>query len=95
MATGQATIHPLYEMNMGVEKKILGVNGSIKLFGHDIFHLYHLKMDLSTPTQQASTSERDNRLMVGLSFSYKFGRGMNLQKRHQDNSENENKRINL
>lgn len=95
MATGQATIHPLYEANLGIEKKILGGNGSIKLFGHDIFHLYHLMMDLSTPTQQASTSERDNRLMVGLSFSYKFGRGMNLQKRHQDNSENENKRINL
>lgn len=95
MAAGQATISPIWQVHVGMQKKILKNKGSINLFVRDIFHSYRYKMSLEVPGQRASTCERNDNTIVGISFSYLFKKGRTSKERAWKNGTDETKRVNL
>ncbi|WP_195372366.1 MULTISPECIES: outer membrane beta-barrel family protein [Parabacteroides] len=95
MAAGQATISPILQVHAGLQKKILKNNGSINLFVRDMFHSYRYKMSLEVPGQRASTYERNDNTVVGISFSYRFKKGSESKERAWKNGTDETKRVNL
>ncbi|WP_288205087.1 outer membrane beta-barrel family protein [uncultured Parabacteroides sp.] len=95
MAAGQATISPIWQVHAGLQKKILKNNGSINLFVRDMFHSYRYKMSLEVPGQRASTYERNDNTVVGISFSYRFKKGNESKERAWKNGTDETKRVNL
>lgn len=95
MIAGPLAQHPLGEVNIGIEKKVLRGRGSIRLFGRDLFHTYRLKRDIPTPSQQAHTWERQNRSVAGISFTYRLSRGTEAKNSRPNSGTDESKRINL
>ncbi len=95
MAAGQATIYPLWQINVGIQKKIWKGRGTIQLFARDIFHSNVSRMSVMTPTQHAFIKERMNRTVVGISLTYRINRGLEVKESHRKHSVDESKRINL
>jgi hypothetical protein len=78
---GQTTAGPISNTSAGIQKKILNGNGTIRLKADDIFRTL-VNRSVTTGLGQATainTSEWDTRLL-GLSFSYRFGKAANARK---------------
>lgn len=68
MAAGQATLSPVWQVNCGIQKKVLKDKATVGLFARDIFHSYRYNMELAVPGQRAFTKERYDNTLVGISF---------------------------
>lgn len=95
MAAGQATISPIWQVNCGIQKKILKNKATISLFARDILHSYRYNMTLTVPGQQAFTKERYDNTLVGVSFSWRFSKGYEMKKSGRKSDIDQSKRINL
>ena len=95
LIAGPFTLCPIGEMNLGIEKKILGGKGSLRLFARDVWHTHRLKREIRTPGQRAYTAERQNRSVAGISFTYRLSRGTEAKDSGRNSGTDESKRINL
>ncbi|MCD8267125.1 MAG: TonB-dependent receptor [Parabacteroides sp.] len=95
MAAGQVTISPFWQVNGGVQKKILKNKATVSLFARDIFHSYQYKMELTVPGQRAFTNERYDNTFVGISFSWLFSKGYETKESGRKSDIDQSKRINL
>lgn len=95
MAAGQATIDPLWQINAGIRKKLWNGKATLQLFARDIFHSNLSKTSVITPTQQAFIKERTSKTVVGISFTYRLNRGLEVKESRKKRSIDESKRINL
>ena len=95
MAYGQATLHPFSEVNLGARMKIFRGKGAIGIFVKDLFNTNFQKINLLVSEKRAWIVERENKRMIGISFSYRFQKGSKMKERKQKNSIKEMKRVNL
>ena len=95
MAYGQATLHPFSEVNLGARMKIFRGKGAIGIFVKDLFNTNFQKINLLVSEKRAWIVERENKRMIGISFSYRFQKGSKMKERKQKNSIEEMKRVNL
>lgn len=95
MAIGQGTLTPFWQMNGGVQKKVLKDKGTISLFARDLFQSLRQKMELDISDQRAVAIDRQDNTVVGVSFSYRFSKGFEVKESRRKNSMDESKRINL
>jgi hypothetical protein len=82
---GQTTNDPISITSAGIQKKVLNGNGTLRLKADDIFHTL-INRQVTTGLGQASfinTGESDTRV-IGLSFSYRFGKAANARKSNHD-----------
>lgn len=95
MAVGQGTLSPFWQVNGGVQKKVLKDKGTISLFARDLFQSLRQKMELDISGQRAIAIDRQDNTVVGISFSYRFSKGFEVKESRRKNSMDESKRINL
>jgi len=93
----QAGSTPSYNISAGIQKTILKKQGTIRLKMDDIFHTMRRNSQTIGINQVSSFHEgqTDTRLL-GLSFSYRFGREANARKRNHNTggAGDEEKRVN-
>lgn len=95
MAAGQATLSPVWQVNCGIQKKVLKDKATVGLFARDIFHSYRYNMELAVPGQRAFTKERYDNTLVGISFSWRFSKGYETKDSGRKSDIDQSKRINL
>lgn len=95
MVYGQATVHPFSEVSLGIRKKILRGNGTVSVFVKDLFDTDQQKIDLLVSGKRGWVDERENKRLVGVSFSYRFRQGSEVKERKRKNAIDETKRVNL
>lgn len=95
MAYGQATVHPAFEMNVGIRKKVFRGKGSVTLFAKDIFDTNWQKVDVRAIGTQAFVDERPNRRVLGIAFTWRFQKGSEVEESRRKNEVDETKRVNL
>ncbi|MDD2436102.1 MAG: TonB-dependent receptor [Massilibacteroides sp.] len=94
MAEGQAHIHPLGQVSVGIRKNILKNKASLQFFVEDIFATDRVHIDLIGTTRGWYTEKRDSR-RVGLLFIWRFNSGSTIKDSRQRDRLEESKRINL
>lgn len=95
MAYGQATVHPVLEVNIGVQKKVLKGKGSISLFIKDLFNTKYEKIDMPIADGHAYASSDFKQRVLGIAFSWRFQKGSEVKERKQKVGIDEMKRVNL
>lgn len=95
MAYGQATVHPAFEMNVGIQKKVFRGKGSVTLFAKDIFDTNLQKVDVRALGTRAFVDERRNKRVVGIAFMWRFQKGSETKESRRKSEVDETKRVNL
>lgn len=95
MAYAQATVHPLLEVNMGIQKKVFGNRATVTLFAKDLFNTNYQKVDIQALGAQAFLDERHNKRVLGIAFSWRFQKGGEAKESMRKNGVDETKRVNL
>lgn len=92
--SGQIIIHPMGQLNAGIQKQILKNKGSIKLNVGDIFKTMAPSGNVNFQSTEASFSqERDTRVAT-ISFNYRFGKPIKgIQKRKTGGAGAEQNRV--
>lgn len=78
---GQTTGDPIWNINGGIQKKVLHDNGTIRIKADDIFHTMVTRKTTNGLGEATSfnRTETDTQA-VGISFSYRFGKAANARK---------------
>lgn len=95
MAYGQATVHPAFEMNVGIQKKIFRGKVSVILFAKDIFNTNLQKVNVRALGTRAFVDERRNKRVVGIAFMWRFQKGSEAKESRWKSEVDETKRVNL
>ncbi len=95
MAYAQATVHPILEVNMGIQKKVFRNKGTITIFAKDIFNTDYQKVDVQVLGTRALLNEHHNKRVLGIAFSWRFQRGNEIKESRRKNEIDETKRVNL
>lgn len=94
MAEGQALVHPLGQVSVGVRKNIFNNKASIQLFAEDIFATNNIHIELKGATNGWYKEKTDNR-KFGFTFTWRFNSGSETKESRQNGRIEESKRINL
>lgn len=95
MAYAQATVHPILEVNMGIQKKVFRNKGTITIFARDIFNTNYQKVDIQVLGTKGFLDERHNKRVLGIAFSWRFQKGNEVKESKRKNGIDETKRVNL
>lgn len=95
MAYAQATVHPILEVNMGVQKKVFRNKGTITFFAKDILNTNFQKVDVQVLGTRGFLDERHNKRVLGIAFSWRFQKGNGVKESRRKNGIDETKRVNL
>lgn len=95
MAYAQATVHPILEVNMGIQKKVFRNKGTITIFAKDIFNTDYQKVDVQVLGTKAFVDEHYNKRVLGIAFSWRFQKGNEVKESKRKNGIDETKRVNL
>ncbi|WP_300700165.1 TonB-dependent receptor [Bacteroides sp.] len=95
MAYAQATVHPILEVNMGIQKKVFHNKGTITIFAKDIFNTNYQKVDVQVLGTRVFLDERHNKRVLGIAFSWRFQKGNEVKENKRKNGIDETKRVNL
>lgn len=95
MAYAQATVHPILEMNIALQKKIFQGRGAVTLFAKDLFNTNYQKVDIQALGTQMFLDERHNKRVLGIAFSWRFQKGSEAKESIRKNGIDETKRVNL
>lgn len=95
MAYAQATVHPILEVNIGIQKKVFQGRGTVTLFAKDLFNTNYQKVDIQILGTQAFLDERNNKRVLGIAFSWCFQKGSEAKESIRKNGIDETKRVNL
>jgi outer membrane receptor protein involved in Fe transport len=84
--TGLFLIEPMGVINFGIGKQILKNRGSLKLNINDPFYIQKAKVIIDFGNIDAVVNSQWDNRRVGLSFSYRFSKGQNVQQRKRGSS---------
>lgn len=93
--TGLFLIRPMGVFSFGFGKQILQNKGSIKLNIYDPFYIQSAKVDIKFGNIDAYVVNKWDNRRVGLTFSYRFNKGQNVQaqRRKTGSSQEEQNRV--
>ncbi|MGC4104208.1 TonB-dependent receptor [Ferruginibacter sp.] len=90
----QILIHPLGQLNAGVQKQVLKNKGTIKLNVRDLLKTMTPHGEINIQSTDASFSQRRDSRVVTLSLSYRFGKPIKgVQKRKTGGAGDEQNRV--
>jgi outer membrane receptor protein involved in Fe transport len=87
--TGLFLIEPMGVINFGIGKQILKNKGSLKLNINDPFYIQRAKVIIDFGNIDAVVNNQWDNRRVGLTFSYRFAKGQNVQQRKRGSSASE------
>lgn len=93
-AEGQARVHPIGQLSLGLRKDILSNRATVQLYVEDVLATNKLHIDLVGNMNGWYKETTDTRT-VGVSFVWKFNTGIKVKDSKQNNRIEENIRINL
>ncbi|WP_353333343.1 outer membrane beta-barrel protein [Bacteroides sedimenti] len=95
MAYGQMIVSSMWRLSAGIQKKFLNGNATLGIYLNDIFNSYREKGSGTFNGTWASSTDKTDRCLIGISFSYRFKKGY-MSKEYKRKSESfDSKRINL
>ena len=71
------------QVSMGVQKKVMGGNGTIRLNVSDIFLTNYFRGDFNTPTVTTQVINYNENRVVRVGFTYRFGSNKIAQARQR------------
>lgn len=71
---GQGIYKPGGLINLAIQKKVFGKNGTLSFTARDIFHTWSLRRELSIPSVDVKFKNVNDTRQFICSFSYRFGR---------------------
>ncbi len=95
MIEGQMTVKPLWTISFGVRKNLFNEKFSMYIYAGDIFHSSGPRVTVDSNYLYYTSKEKNDSRMIGISFSYRFNRGKEIKKTHNENRIEESKRIGL
>lgn len=95
MAYGQATVHPVLEVDVGIRKKVFGNKGTVTLFARDVFNTNYQKVDIESSGTHAFANEHHNKRVLGIAFAWRFQKGTGTKESKRKKEIDETKRVNL
>lgn len=90
---GQILIHPLGQLNLGLQKQVLNKKGTIKLSAKDVFYTMPFKADFEFDTMDIHIDQGRQTRTVGLSFTYRFGKTSFKARQPKTGAEEEQNRV--
>lgn len=95
MAYGQISVSPIWRLSAGIQKKFLKGNATLGIYSNDIFNSYREKGSGIFNGTWASTNEKNDRCVIGISLTFRFKKGY-ISKEYKKKGESfDTKRINL
>lgn len=95
MVYGQISVSPIWRLSAGIQKKFLKGNATLGIYSNDIFNSYREKGSGIFNGTWASTNEKNDRCVIGISLTYRFKKGY-ISKEYKKKGESfDTKRINL
>jgi hypothetical protein len=95
MAYGQISVSPIWRVSAGIQKKFLKGNATLGIYSNDIFNSYREKGSGIFNGTWASTNERNDRCVIGISLTYRFKKGYTSKEYKKKGESFDAKRINL
>jgi len=95
MALGQINVSPIWKINAAVQKKIFKGNASVCLYSNDLFRSYATKISGLFNGNLAHANESEDRCSIGISFIYRFKKGIEAKDFKKKADAFDSKRINL
>jgi outer membrane receptor protein involved in Fe transport len=90
VATPQGIMREMYGINVGIKRDILKGNGSVSLNVTDIFNTREFNMITSDETFTQRFGRKRETRVATLTFSYKFGKLIDADKRKRGGRDNQN-----
>ncbi len=95
MAYGQISVSPIWRLSAGIQRRFLKGNATLGIYSNDILNSYREKGSGIFNGTWASTNERNDRCVIGVSLTYRFKKGY-ISKEYKKKGESfDTKRINL
>ena len=95
MALGQMNIASFGQLSAGIQKKLWNDKATISIFSNDIFHTNRVNMNTMIEQSVVRTYEKEDRCLLGISFSWKFKKGYESKEFKKKGEAFDSKRINL
>jgi hypothetical protein len=95
MAEGQAKVHPIGSVSLGVRKSLFNDKLGLYIYANDIFKSNRPFIELQNNTMKGWYKERYDSRMVGITLSYRFNWGKETKKSQTETKIEESKRITL
>lgn len=93
MAEGQARIHPIWSVSLGVRKNLFADKWSLYLYANDIFLSNRPYIKLQSNSMAGWYKEHSDSRVVGVTLSYRFNWGKNTKNSQAEKTIDESKRI--
>lgn len=95
MAEGQAKIHPIWSIQLGIRKNLFNNKFGLYIYANDIFNSDRPYIELQNNTMKGWYKERYDSRMVGVTLSYRLNWGKETKKARSEKRIEESKRITL
>jgi hypothetical protein len=95
MAYGQVMVLPVWQLSGGMQKTLFKGNATLSIFSNDWFNSNRTRVRVNFSDTYATTDEFKDRCIVGISFTYRFKKGLGAKESKGDKSFYDSKRINL
>jgi hypothetical protein len=95
MAEGQAIVHPIWSVSLGVRKNLFHDKLGLYIYANDIFKSNRPCIELQNNTMKGWYKERYDSRMVGITLSYRFNWGKETKKSQIGTEIEESRRITL
>lgn len=95
MAVGQTVLRPKWEVRLGVQRKVFGGKGTLRLFVHDLFNSNFQSAAFPVGKLNASLKIQENRRVAGISFSWRIQKGTETKEKTHRQVLDEKNRINM
>lgn len=95
MIEGQTRVKPLWTVSLGVRKNLLKDKFSLYIYAQDLFHSNRPRVCVDSNYLYYTSKEKNDSRMIGISLSYRFNRGREINKTQNGNRIEESKRIGL
>lgn len=95
MAYGQVAAHASSLINFSLQKTICNGNGTITLFANDIFDSQREKLTLIMKGKSAWCQTLNHNRLIGVGFSWKFVKGVDIKEKKHKNAIDEINRVYL
>lgn len=90
---GQILIHPMGQLNLGIQKQVLNKKGTVKLSAKDVFYTMPFTADFQFDTMDIHIDQSRQTRTVGLSFTYRFGKTSFKARQLKTGAEEEQNRV--
>lgn len=92
---GLTRLEPLFDLSLGIQKKVLNDKGSVRLNVSDLFYQYFVRGNTTFDRFNESFSSRRETRVVTLSFNYNFGKNtVPANRQRSGGATDEKRRIN-